>query len=300
MGATCRKELSLEGEVKFGRSALGSALLVVLCVSCCLFGGQGLETGIMYIAADSVSVSCISRVKSFQTMKLGDPVIVLADYGDSCKVGVSHYDAATGDTVLVLGCIKSNLLTYDPSVHMEKQRVSEIDRSMEGHEPQIQPHDTMYIAVDSVEVNPVVCSNTSPMLRLGEAAIIVFAYGDSCTVMVHRFDAATGDTAFVCGDIQSRFLTYDASNNLQRVRDAETSRRMEAERKRSLWPPEIKRLVREGKVRIGMTTAQVEAAWGKPEDIHRTITAWSTHEQWVYGNGLYLYFDDGKLTTIQD
>lgn len=55
-------------------------------------------------------------------------------------------------------------------------------------------------------------------------------------------------------------------------------------------------------VRIGMTQEQVinETNWGKPQRINRTTTAAGTREQWVYGDRNYLYFTDGKLTSIQN
>lgn len=52
-------------------------------------------------------------------------------------------------------------------------------------------------------------------------------------------------------------------------------------------------------VSIGMTTAMVKASWGEPDNINRTITAYGTHEQWIYPQH-YLYFDSNKLTAIQD
>ena len=56
-----------------------------------------------------------------------------------------------------------------------------------------------------------------------------------------------------------------------------------------------------GSVRIGMTARQVkECGWGAPESINRTTTARRVAEQWVYGTHQYLYFDNGKLTAIQD
>ena len=53
--------------------------------------------------------------------------------------------------------------------------------------------------------------------------------------------------------------------------------------------------------RIGMTSSQVlnETEWGKPEKVNKTITAAGVREQWVYWSGEYLYFNNGKLTTIQ-
>lgn len=54
-----------------------------------------------------------------------------------------------------------------------------------------------------------------------------------------------------------------------------------------------------GKVSMGMTTDMVVEAWGRPEDINRTVGSWGVHEQWVYSNN-YLYFEDDILTSWQD
>ncbi len=54
-------------------------------------------------------------------------------------------------------------------------------------------------------------------------------------------------------------------------------------------------------VSIGMTREEaIASSWGKPEHINTTIRASGRHEQWVYGSGNYLYFEDGKLTSIQN
>ncbi|WP_218830299.1 DUF2845 domain-containing protein [Psychrobacter sp. JB193] len=52
---------------------------------------------------------------------------------------------------------------------------------------------------------------------------------------------------------------------------------------------------------IGMTKEQVrnKTNWGEPNDINTTTNKYGTHEQWVYDDYQYLYFDNGKLTTIQ-
>jgi hypothetical protein len=53
-------------------------------------------------------------------------------------------------------------------------------------------------------------------------------------------------------------------------------------------------------VSIGMTKQDVLASsWGKPERINATHTSRGTREQWVYGSGSYLYFEDDVLTTVQ-
>ncbi len=54
------------------------------------------------------------------------------------------------------------------------------------------------------------------------------------------------------------------------------------------------------KVRIGMTKEMCEDSWGKPESINRTTNTYGTSEQWVYDGGNYLYFDNGKLSSIQN
>ncbi len=55
-------------------------------------------------------------------------------------------------------------------------------------------------------------------------------------------------------------------------------------------------------VRIGMSTKTVieKTSWGKPQEINTTTTKNGTHEQWVYGYRSYLYFENGKLTAIQN
>ena len=56
-----------------------------------------------------------------------------------------------------------------------------------------------------------------------------------------------------------------------------------------------------GGVTVGMTTIQVlNSNWGKPEKVNRTVTQNGTNEQWVYGGNNYLYFENGKLTAIQN
>ncbi len=66
------------------------------------------------------------------------------------------------------------------------------------------------------------------------------------------------------------------------------------------WGKDACELIADGKVSVGMTSEQAIAAWGKPDDINKTIYSSGVHEQWVYGIGSYLYFEDGILTTIQN
>lgn len=61
--------------------------------------------------------------------------------------------------------------------------------------------------------------------------------------------------------------------------------------------------ISQGRVIVGMTAAQAQAAWGSPTSINRTVTAGSTHEQWVYRRGKmttnYVYLDDGVVRSFQ-
>ena len=58
-------------------------------------------------------------------------------------------------------------------------------------------------------------------------------------------------------------------------------------------------LIIQGKVKIGFTKAMCIESWGEPKSINNTIGKYGTNEQWVYEDGNYLYFENGKLTTIQ-
>ncbi len=65
------------------------------------------------------------------------------------------------------------------------------------------------------------------------------------------------------------------------------------------WGKEKGTLIANKKVQIGMTKEMCTAAWGKPQSINTTISNHRTHEQWVYGIGTYLYFENGILITVQ-
>lgn len=59
--------------------------------------------------------------------------------------------------------------------------------------------------------------------------------------------------------------------------------------------------IKPGEAKFGMTTADTRlCGWGEPEKINSTSNPRYHHEQWVYGDGNYLYFENGRLTTIQN
>lgn len=56
-----------------------------------------------------------------------------------------------------------------------------------------------------------------------------------------------------------------------------------------------------GGVSIGMTAEQVrQSNWGRPTSINRTSGAYGVHEQWVYGGRNYIYFENGRVSSIQN
>ena len=66
-----------------------------------------------------------------------------------------------------------------------------------------------------------------------------------------------------------------------------------------LLQPQIRNLILEGKVVMGMTAEQVRASLGEPREVNRTVHRYGTHEQWVYGNRDYLYFENDILDPKQ-
>lgn len=67
------------------------------------------------------------------------------------------------------------------------------------------------------------------------------------------------------------------------------------------YPAEKLAALMAGKLELGMNEEEAQIAFGNPEDIHSTITTTGKTSQWVYAGGaIYLYFENGKLTAIQD
>jgi len=57
---------------------------------------------------------------------------------------------------------------------------------------------------------------------------------------------------------------------------------------------------------VGMTEEETKDSdykrfdWGRPRRVNTTSTAAGKTEQWVYGDGRYLYFTNGILTAVQE
>lgn len=101
-------------------------------------------------------------------------------------------------------------------------------------------------------------------------------------------ERAEADAAY-----QARLAAYQA----ERAREAAQAE-AEAEARRIA---ELREYKRKGGFKLGMSQKRVLASnWGEPRDVRRTTGRFGVHEQWVYGGGRYLYFENGVLTTIQE
>jgi len=62
--------------------------------------------------------------------------------------------------------------------------------------------------------------------------------------------------------------------------------------------PDQQETIKKRRIQIGMSPCMAVAAWGRPDDINRSVGSFGVHEQWVYPAN-YLYFEDGVLTSFQ-
>ena len=65
------------------------------------------------------------------------------------------------------------------------------------------------------------------------------------------------------------------------------------------WDNSIVELITDKKVKLTMSAEQVLLSWGKPQNINQSIGSYGVHEQWIYGSGQYLYFENNVLTNMQ-
>ena len=95
---------------------------------------------------------------------------------------------------------------------------------------------------------------------------------------------------------------WTAADEAKRKKEFEQK---EAEDERA-WKQQMLRLsklrdsVSAKNIRLGMTVEQVRAKFEPPKDINRNVGPWGVHEQWVYQNDYYLYFENGILTSWQN
>lgn len=109
-------------------------------------------------------------------------------------------------------------------------------------------------------------------------------------------------------NIKSIFKVIDSNGNVVDpsipLKELAAKRAKDNQQKAEVWVKELYKQRKEEeekeKVKIGMTQNEVTERLGQPIDINTTITKDGTTEQWVYSGGVYLYFEDGILDTIQN
>jgi hypothetical protein len=89
---------------------------------------------------------------------------------------------------------------------------------------------------------------------------------------------------------ESKKLVSEAEKN-QRIRNAALIKK---------YGSTIADKIITGKIWIGMTDEMALESWGKPEKNNRSVGSWGVHEQWIYHNDVYVYFENGILTSWQD
>lgn len=102
------------------------------------------------------------------------------------------------------------------------------------------------------------------------------------------------------------FLESKASKDLMAAADMAHDAQEEKKRKQRMV--ELQKTAKAEKlakkkegVRLGMSAQDVyDSMWGKPQSVNRTVTKYGVREQWVYGSGSYLYFQDGVLESVQN
>lgn len=102
------------------------------------------------------------------------------------------------------------------------------------------------------------------------------------------------DDLYEIGRPKHNFVEYILPVSPEELRIAEKKVKAKAANAAAAWKAR-------GGVSIGMTAKQVRASnWGGPESINRSTGSYGTHEQWVYGGGNYIYFENGIVSSIQN
>ncbi|MCP4553465.1 MAG: hypothetical protein GY834_15800 [Bacteroidetes bacterium] len=98
--------------------------------------------------------------------------------------------------------------------------------------------------------------------------------------------------------IKNEYVKKTKESKSQRQNESKTNRKEFLVKKYGVYQANN---ILKGKVVIGMTKEMVVEAIGNPDDKNISKGTWGVHEQWVYEkNDLYVYFENGKLTSIQE
>lgn len=105
---------------------------------------------------------------------------------------------------------------------------------------------------------------------------------------VHDIDTIIANSGWIFDDYPPRIL-----NERRMQLEARSDPKREQERL------EKERVMRHSLLYVGMTAQQVlNTTWGPPNNITTTIVGWRRLEQWDYGAGNVLHFEDGRLVRV--
>jgi hypothetical protein len=161
--------------------------------------------------------------------------------------------------------------------------------------------DTLAMAVSEMRCNDFLRSPQLFVLERGGRYLMYYARTSDWSYPGLRMKLPNGQL--------SRLTWVGAENRFvaQAEVDAEEERATRAIRQEFVakwrkmgWSQRAIDAVLAGKIYLGMNKDMVIEAWGRPDDINRTIVPGKTHEQWVYGLGSYVYFENGIVTAIQN
>jgi hypothetical protein len=137
-----------------------------------------------------------------------------------------------------------------------------------------------------------------------EKEVKIIDYSDGFFGVV--FDTLSGyiNEVWVKNDERvKKYVIAKVESEAQKLKLAnETSNAIRREKIIARYGVSIYSRVERGEYWIGMTDDLAILSLGFPKTKNRTVGGWGVHEQWVYekGNRLYLYFENGILTSYQD
>jgi hypothetical protein len=182
------------------------------------------------------------------------------------------------------------------------QKIHDIRSEVEGQEIWVR------VLKANVRSNPNVESEVIVEMGMGDR---LFKRGDSSewvnvlwlkVVNLEHLDVMQVSEAdlYHSGWIHSSLISRDRISKPSRVQ----LRRIRYVQAHPNLTPTFLNAIQKGQVTLGMTKNMVTASIGSPKDVNRTVGSFGVHEQWVYGeitsNRLYVYFENGVLTSWQD
>lgn len=133
-----------------------------------------------------------------------------------------------------------------------------------------------------------------------EEDFFLFSYENNGWVCLWREDSKKGYQKIgYTLEENGNIVSYDRLLQLAEESNRKYDKRGTVKPQKDLSPSaeEIKKLLTNKEVRIGMTAEQVIRLCGKPNRINESVDARGKSEQWVYGSGTYLFFENGILNS---